>query len=98
MTIRTCEACGFENAEPGKNCALCGASELVRAPGSSDIPTLELTRTSGPSSGGPLMPPDALLGRVYGGRYASTRFSGRGGWGASIVSMTSSTRPSVRSR
>ena len=81
MTIRTCEACGFENAEPGKNCALCGASELAPAPGWSDIPTLELTRTSGPSSGAAQMPPDALLGRVYGERYRVDAFLGAGGMG-----------------
>ena len=80
MTIRTCEACGFENAEPGKDCALCGASELAQAPGSSEIPTLELTRTSGPSS--PAMtPPDAPLGRVYGERYRVDAFLGAGGMG-----------------
>ena len=81
MTMRTCEACGFENAEPGKDCALCGASELVRAPGSSEVPTLELTRTSGPSSGGTSAPPDALLGRVYGERYRVDAFLGAGGMG-----------------
>ena len=65
----------------GKELRLCGASALAPAPGSSDIPTLELTRTSGPSSGAAQMSPDALLGRVYGERYRVDAFLGAGGMG-----------------
>jgi serine/threonine protein kinase len=29
--MRSCDSCGFDNAEPGKACPLCGASEVVTA-------------------------------------------------------------------
>ena len=78
MTMRTCEACGFENAEPGKSCALCGAAESGPLPGSSAAETLELTRTSVPRA--PSAPQaDSLLGRVYGQRYRVEALLGAGG-------------------
>ena len=48
--MRTCDACGFENAEPGRPCALCGASEVVHA--TSDLSTIAAPATPTPASGG----------------------------------------------
>ncbi len=44
--MRTCDSCGFENAEPGKPCPLCGASEIAHAPAEADAKGLKgrLTR------------------------------------------------------
>jgi serine/threonine protein kinase len=77
--MRTCEACGFENAEPGKACALCGASEVV-TPVPDQLATLELSRrhaTAAPADG----PRVAAVGRVFADRYRVEAFIGSGGMG-----------------
>jgi serine/threonine protein kinase len=77
--MRTCESCGFENAEPGKACALCGASEVV-TPRPDDLATLEMSRRSG-GGGAEEGRRAAAVGRVYAGRYRVDAFIGSGGMG-----------------
>jgi serine/threonine protein kinase len=77
--MRTCHACGFENAEPGKPCALCGASE--GPPPQDQLATLELpaTRLAGPR---PVIAGAALqAGEVYAERYHVEALLGSGGMG-----------------
>jgi len=76
----TCEACGFENAEPGKACALCGASEVLVTPVPDQLATLEQSRqhtTAAPA----VAPRVAAMGRLYAGRYRVEAFIGSGGMG-----------------
>jgi serine/threonine-protein kinase len=77
--MRTCDSCGFENAEPGKACALCGASEVVDA--TSDASTIAAPRTAIGSSGGPSAPTAVTPGHVFGERYRVVSLLGSGGMG-----------------
>lgn len=73
--MRTCESCGFENAEEGRACALCGGSEVMRVGFDSTSPTLELPRAEPPRLA------STALGRVFDGRYRVDAELGRGGMG-----------------
>jgi serine/threonine-protein kinase len=75
--MRTCEACGFENAEPGKRCALCGASEIVAAV--SELPTVAAPATPTPAGGGGAS--RVGPGHVFGERYRVLSLLGSGGMG-----------------
>jgi serine/threonine protein kinase len=77
--MRTCESCGFENAEPGKACALCGASE-VRVTPDPERATVELSATGGRAAG-PRDRPMAAIGCVFANRYRVEAFLGSGGMG-----------------
>jgi hypothetical protein len=75
--MRTCDACGFENAEAGKPCALCGASEIVTAV--ADQSTVLAPRTPTPAvsaSAGRLE-----VGQLIGERYRVASLLGSGGMG-----------------
>jgi serine/threonine protein kinase len=75
-TIRTCEACGFENAEVGVACALCGSSEVI-AP-TVDLPTLAAPT---PSAGRSAASPGLSPGDIVGSRYRIESLLGSGGMG-----------------
>ncbi len=77
--MRTCDSCGFENAEPGKACALCGASEIAAAPTvvSDDVPTLAMPGSRAVS----LRDAESVVGRVYAERYRVDALLGSGGMG-----------------
>jgi serine/threonine protein kinase len=77
--MRTCDSCGFENAEPGKPCALCGASEIARA--TSDLSTIAAPTTPTPASGGGGSAVRVEAGRVFGERYRILSLLGAGGMG-----------------
>ena len=77
--MRTCDACGFENAEPGKSCALCGASEIAHA--TADISTLVAPKTPTPGSGASAGTGALKPGDVLGGRYRVLSLLGSGGMG-----------------
>ncbi len=79
MTIRTCDSCGFENAEPEKACPLCGASEARQPTLQSDVPTLEFP--AGKPRPTPVAAPVPAVGRVYADRYRVDALLGRGGMG-----------------
>ena len=76
--MRTCDACGFENAEPGKPCALCGASEIVEA--TSDLSTIASPATPTPATGGGGAA-RVEVGHVFGERYQVLSLLGSGGMG-----------------
>jgi serine/threonine protein kinase len=73
--MRTCDACGFENAEPGKPCALCGASEIVEA--TSDFSTI----AAPPTPPGATASARVEAGHVFGERYRVLSLLGSGGMG-----------------
>ena len=77
--MRTCDACGFENAEPGRPCALCGASEIVAR----DIRPLDDRRPrdahAGLGRGAGVARVEA--GHVFGERYRVLSLLGSGGMG-----------------
>jgi serine/threonine protein kinase len=75
--MRTCEACGFENAEPGKACALCGASELL--PGG-EASTLIAPATPVAAGGGGGGRAAVKAGELI-GRYRVVSLLGSGGMG-----------------
>jgi len=75
--MRTCDACGFENAEPGKPCALCGSSEIVDA--ASDVSTMVAPATLTPAGGAGTARFEA--GHVFGERYRVVSLLGSGGMG-----------------
>ena len=77
--MRTCDACGFENAEPGKPCALCGASEVVLA--TAEASTLASPGTPTPAAAGAGAAVVAAEGQVLGERYRVDSLLGRGGMG-----------------
>jgi len=70
---RTCESCGFDNAEVGQDCPLCGLSATV-AP-SSDAPTLAMRETTSGVEFDPAQTP------VFAGRYQVLELLGKGGMG-----------------
>jgi serine/threonine protein kinase len=84
MSNRTCEACGFENAELEKPCPLCGVREtqkishvdalITRDMRPDQTPTRDLARTA---------PVDATerLGQVFADRYRVDALIGAGGMG-----------------
>jgi serine/threonine-protein kinase len=80
MSQRTCDSCGFENAEPGKACTLCGASEI--AVSAEDIPTVAALSPSlpPPPEGGPRSA-RVEAGHTFGGRYRVESLLGSGGMG-----------------
>jgi serine/threonine protein kinase len=75
--MRTCDACGFENAEPGKPCALCGASEISEA--TSELSTIAAPPT--PSGAGASSELHVEAGHVFGERYRVLALLGSGGMG-----------------
>jgi len=76
--MRTCDSCGFENAEPGKPCPLCGASEVVHA--MDELSTLLSPATPTPTAGA-RGEAAVSLGQVLGERYRVDSLLGRGGMG-----------------
>jgi serine/threonine protein kinase len=79
--MRTCPSCGFENAEDGKACPLCGASETAVTP-LPDEPTLEMppTQRVGDAPRAHRRAPEAK-GRLYADRYRVEDLLGAGGMG-----------------
>ncbi len=76
--MRTCDACGFENAEPDRACPLCGASEIV--PVTSELSTVAAPATPTPSAGaGGVVRVE--VGHVFGERYRVVSLLGTGGMG-----------------
>jgi serine/threonine protein kinase len=71
---RTCESCGFDNAEVGQDCPLCGTSAVTRAP-SSDAPTLAASATTS------AVEFDPAQSTVFAKRYRIEELLGRGGMG-----------------
>lgn len=71
--IRTCESCGFDNAEVDRDCPLCGVSATMVP--SSDVPTLALGQTSSRVEFDPAQNP------MFGNRYRVEEMLGRGGMG-----------------
>jgi len=71
---RTCESCGFDNAEVGQDCPLCGLSAVTMAP-SGDAPTLALDQTTSSVEFNPAKTP------MFAGRYRIEELLGRGGMG-----------------
>ena len=71
---RTCESCGFDNAEVGQDCPLCGISALTPQP-SSDAPTLALSQTLSSVQFDPKQNP------VFAERYHIKELLGKGGMG-----------------
>jgi hypothetical protein len=76
--MRTCPSCGFENAEPGRACPLCGGSEVMNKTLSSEQVTLELPPEQRRSASAPAA---TAVGRVFDGRYRVEAELGRGGMG-----------------
>jgi serine/threonine protein kinase len=84
MLKRTCEACGFEDAEPEKPCSLCGVSEAKKI---THVDAL-VTRDLGPDETQTRVlekraPADATerLGQVFADRYRVDALIGAGGMG-----------------
>jgi serine/threonine protein kinase len=75
---RTCDSCGFENAEPGQDCPLCGvsvvnsASTLLPLP---DAPTLAAGTTTSRAEF------DPARSAMFGDRYRVEEMLGTGGMG-----------------
>jgi serine/threonine protein kinase len=74
---RTCEDCGFENAEQGKACPLCGASADAKT--AVALPATE--RFDKETLPDPSAPRRAALGQVFGERYEVQALLGSGGMG-----------------
>ena len=70
----------FENAEPGKACPLCGASELRRTTLVAEAATLEHPADRR-APGAPTREAAPFLGRVYADRYRLDAPPGSGGMG-----------------
>jgi hypothetical protein len=80
--MRTCDSCGFENAEPEKACPLCGASEIATP--TADMSTMQAPPTpAGAHVTAAAVPRgDSLAtGQVLGERYRVDGVVGRGGMG-----------------
>ena len=77
--MRTCDACGFENAEPGRRCALCGASEIVLA--TSDLSTIAAPAHAHAGLGRWGGCGAVEAGHVFGERYRVLSLLGSGGMG-----------------
>ena len=71
---RTCESCGFDNAEVGHDCPLCGLSAVTLAP-SGDAPTLAQAHTTSNAVFDPAQTP------MFAGRYRIEELLGKGGMG-----------------
>ena len=71
--FRTCESCGFDNAEVGHDCPLCGVPAASVTP-SPDAPTLALHETGS-------APFDPLQTPVFKERYRVEELLGKGGMG-----------------
>jgi serine/threonine protein kinase len=84
MPKRTCEACGFEDAEPDKPCSLCGVSEAKRITHVDALVTRDLhpdqTPTRDLKRSSPADPVDRL-GQVFANRYRVDALIGAGGMG-----------------
>jgi serine/threonine protein kinase len=75
---RTCESCGFENAEPGQDCPLCGVSAADSAatlPPLPDAPTLAAGQTTSRAEFNPAQ------SAMFGDRYRVLELLGKGGMG-----------------
>jgi serine/threonine protein kinase len=70
---RTCESCGFDNAEIGQDCPLCGLSATL-AP-SSDAPTVAMGEATSAAEFDPAKTP------VFAKRYEVRELLGKGGMG-----------------
>lgn len=81
--MRTCDSCGFQNAEEGKPCPLCGASETQKASSLEEMPTIELAHEGDQAR--PRAKRDlgslTAIGQVYASRYRVDGILGRGGMG-----------------
>jgi len=71
---RTCDSCGFDNAEVGQDCPLCGVSVVTQVP-SPDAPTLVHGQTHSSFEFDPAKTP------VFAGRYRVEELLGKGGMG-----------------
>ncbi len=80
---RTCQDCGFENAEPEKPCSLCGSSEVRFTPLESETaPTLQFPATERiGAAGAPLRLSSVAHGQVFADRYRVAALLGSGGMG-----------------
>jgi serine/threonine protein kinase len=84
MSKRTCEACGFEDAEPDKPCSLCGVSEAKRITHVDALVTRDMSPDQTPTRDlrkwSPADPVDRI-GQVFGDRYRVDALIGAGGMG-----------------
>ncbi len=81
---RTCEDCGFENAEQGKACPLCGSSEVQFAALAGEKTAVGLPATQRfdkETLSDPSTSRRAALGQVFGERYEVQALLGSGGMG-----------------
>jgi serine/threonine protein kinase len=84
MSKRTCEACGFEDAEAEKPCSLCGASEAKKIAHVDALVTLEMRPDQSPARDlkkGSATDPIERLGQVFADRYRVDALIGAGGMG-----------------
>lgn len=84
MSKRTCEDCGFENAEAEKPCPLCGASESRKLMNVDALVTREMRPDDTPTHDlPPKAPADPVerLGQLFSGRYRVDALIGAGGMG-----------------
>jgi serine/threonine-protein kinase len=79
---RTCNDCGFENAEPGKACQLCGASDARYTALPDQDPTLRFPETGRLDVASPeSAAAGSAVGRVFAQRYEVEALVGSGGMG-----------------
>jgi serine/threonine protein kinase len=76
--MRTCDSCGFENAEPGKPCPLCGASEVLHSTAEASTLAAPPVTPAPPGGRAGAAIPDGL---VLGERYRVDSLLGHGGMG-----------------
>ncbi len=81
--MRTCDSCGFDNAEPGKACALCGASEIAPPTDVSpdEAETLVAPATLSPGPAAPRAGTSLRAGDLVAERYRVVAPLGSGGMG-----------------